>query len=271
MATPGQPNSAIMTHSCPNLRASRRSAWHNRPPLGVAFEHGPAHPFRMDMEIVLPDEIATMTLPDIAFFPQALLPLHIFEPRYRLMLRDILASDRLFAVAGVDAHRSDSDFEPPHRVATVGIVRACQETDNGTANLLIQGLARVEILSIVKEEPYRQSRVRALASQAGATPADNLRLRSDIQRLIRLKQRLGATISRDFTGFLQTVEDPETYADLVAFSVCDDPRLKQRLLETLDVHQRLKILGHRLASDVEELRLRRRLQGNLDDDAISNN
>jgi hypothetical protein len=81
------------------------------------------------MEIVLPDEVPVMTLPNLAFFPQALLPLHIFEPRYRQMLRDVLATNRLFAVAGIDAKRlADPDtFEPPHRVATVGIVRACQK------------------------------------------------------------------------------------------------------------------------------------------------
>ena len=46
-----------------------------------------------------------MTLPNTAFFPQALMPLHIFEPRYREMLRDVLASNRLFAVAGLDLER----------------------------------------------------------------------------------------------------------------------------------------------------------------------
>jgi Lon protease-like protein len=53
----------------------------------------------MEVEIQVPDEVPVMTLPNLAFFPQALLPLHIFEPRYRQMLRDVLASNRIFAVA----------------------------------------------------------------------------------------------------------------------------------------------------------------------------
>ena len=57
----------------------------------------------MELEVTLPDEVAVMTLPGVAFFPQALLPLHIFEPRYQHMLRDALDSHRLFAVAGLDA------------------------------------------------------------------------------------------------------------------------------------------------------------------------
>ncbi len=222
------------------------------------------------MEIVLPDEVAVMTLPELAFFPQALLPLHIFEPRYRQMLKDVLASHRLFAVAGIDP-RAGTAFEPPHRVATVGIVRACQKNENGTSNLLIQGLARVEILGITREEPYRTIRVKALASAPGADEDENLRLRSSLARLIALKQRLGGTIPADFARFLRTVEDPETFVDLAAFSLCENPLFKQKLLETLDVHERLRLFSAHLRAEIDALKLRRKLQGNLPDDAISDN
>lgn len=224
----------------------------------------------MEMEIVLPEKVAVMTLPDISFFPQALLPLHIFEPRYRRMLKDVLVADRLFAVAGIDPHTSAA-FEPPHRIATVGIVRACQKNDNGTSNLLLQGLARVEILSITREEPYRTIQVRALASAPGAEPDENLRLRTGLARLITLKQRLGGSIPADFARFLRTVEDPETFVDLAAFNLCENPRLKQKLLETLDVHQRLHLFAQHLREEIDALKLRRKLQGNLSDEAISDN
>jgi len=224
----------------------------------------------MEMEIVLPDEVAVMTLQEISFFPQALLPLHIFEPRYRKMLKDVLTTHRLFAVAGLDP-RSKEPFEPPHRIATVGIVRACQKNDDGTSNLLLQGLARVEILTITREEPYRTIRVKALSSAPGAKAEDNVRLRTSLARLIALKQRLGGTIPADFARFLRTVEDPETFVDLAAFSLCENPLLKQRLLETLDVNQRLQLFSQHLRDEIDALKLRRKLQGNLSDDAISDN
>src|SRR5687768_4282008 len=125
----------------------------------------------MEMEIVLPEEVPVMTLPNVASFPQALMPLHIFEPRYRRMLRDVLGTNRLFAVAGLNPAQMNQpgQFEPPHRIASVGIVRACQKNEDGTSNLLLQGLCRVEITGIVRDEPYRQIRVRALSSAAGAT------------------------------------------------------------------------------------------------------
>ncbi len=124
------------------------------------------------MEITLPEEVPVMTLPNVAFFPQALMPLHIFEPRYRQMLKDVLATNRLFAVTGLDANLLDQpgQFEPPHRIASVGIVRACQKNANGTSNLLLQGLCRVELLSIVTDEPYRRIKVRALPRSRSPTP-----------------------------------------------------------------------------------------------------
>ncbi len=225
----------------------------------------------MEMEITLPSEIAVMTLPDVAVCPQALMPLHIFEPRYRQMLKDSLASDRLFAIAGVNSKLAKSapeQFEPPHRVATVGIVRACQKNENGTSNLLIQGLARVAILGIVREEPYRSIKVRALSSEPGADPDENARLRTDLAKLIVTKQRLGGTVPAEFAQFLKTVDDPETFVDLAAFGLCEDASFKQKLLETLDVHHRLQLFSSRLRTEISDMKLRRKLQGSLGDDDI---
>lgn len=229
------------------------------------------------MEITLPDEVPIMTLPNTAFFPQALMPLHIFEPRYRQMLRDVLATNRLFAVAGLDtaALRDPTQFEPPHRIAGVGIVRACQKNENGTSNLLLQGLSRVAIETIVRDDPYRKVRIRVLASAPGATNAENEELRRELSRLLNLKQRLAhpapASGGKEMTAFLKTVGDPEAFVDIAAFSLCDDPRLKQRLLETLDVHQRLSLFGSRLRREIEDLKLQRKLQGLLSEDRIADN
>ena len=227
----------------------------------------------MEMEITLPDEVPVMTLPNTAFFPQALMPLHIFEPRYRQMLRDALASNRLFAVAGLDSDRLNEPgmVEPPHRVASVGIIRACQKNDNGTSNLLLQGLCRVEVVRIIRDKPYRRIQIRALVSDPGASADENQALRRTLSRLLNLKQKLSSAPSGEMAAFLKTVEDPEAFVDIAAFSLCEDVALKQRLLETLDVHRRLELFGAQLRVDIETIKLRRRLQGRLSDDRISEN
>ncbi|MSU69260.1 MAG: hypothetical protein EXS39_00475 [Opitutaceae bacterium] len=227
----------------------------------------------MEMEIILPDEVPVMTLPNVAFFPQALMPLHIFEPRYRKMLKDVLVTDRIFAVAGLNplpAGKADR-FEPPHRIAGVGIVRACQKNDNGTSNLLLQGLSRVELVEILADEPYRRIRIRALASAPGAPADANERLRKELSRLLTIKLRLAVTDANEMTQFLKTVDDPETFVDIAAFTLCENPILKQKLLETLDVHHRLQLFTHQVRTEIASIKIRRRLQGGLADDAIPNN
>jgi Lon protease-like protein len=225
------------------------------------------------MEITLPDEMPVMTLPSVAFFPQALMPLHIFEPRYCEMLRDVLATNRLFAVAGLNEKLvgEANQVEPPHRVAGVGIVRACQKNSDGTSNLLLQGICRVEFLEILTEEPYRRARIRALESVNEGDTKDHPKLRAELARLISLKQKFGANIPAEMARFLRSVEDPETFVDLAAFSLCESSAIKQRLLETLDIRARLQLFGQHLRSEIDALKLRRKLQGGLSDSHIADN
>jgi Lon protease-like protein len=220
----------------------------------------------------VPDTVPVMTLPNTVFFPQALLPLHIFEPRYRQMLHDVLNRDRLFAVARLDpAALRSGGLEPAHTVATVGIVRACQKADNETSNLLLQGICRVEIQSIVREQPYRVIAIRPLATVSGSNPDQLDAERREVMRLLNLRRRLGAPAPKGMTQFLESIEDADTFADVAAFNLCDDGAFKQALLEELDTTRRLRLFAARLKSEIEDQKLRRKLQGRLPDEGIANN
>ena len=225
----------------------------------------------MEAEILVPDEIAVIALKDVAFFPQALLPLHIFEERYRLMLKDALATHRLFAVAGIDPRGSTDELEPLHKVATVGIVRACQEHDNGNSNLLLQGLTRIEIVETTQRQPYRRIRIRPLSSTQGADPGANKRLRTRVGRLLSIRLHLNGESDTHLAQLLRSIEDPEIFVDIAAYNLCENPTVKQVLLETLNVNQRLELFSRQLHRDIASIKFRKRLQGSLPDEAIGNN
>src|ERR1700690_3361217 len=214
-----------------------------------------------------------MTLPNVAFFPQALLPLEIFEPRYRHMLRDVLATNRIFAVAGLDlgAAAVEDGFEPPHRIACIGLIRACQKNADGTSSLLLQGLCRVAIESIIGDEPYRRIRIRTLESEPGAEATENARLRSELAKLIRLRSKLSPGGAAGMTELLKTIEDPEIFADVAAFNLCKNEMLKQKLLETLDVNRRLALLLKVLRSELDAAILQLKLIGAPAEDVIRRN
>jgi ATP-dependent Lon protease len=221
----------------------------------------------------VPEMVPVMTLPNTVLFPQALLPLHIFEPRYRKMLRDVLANDRLFAIAQLDsAQQADPDMvEPLHHIASLGIVRACQKGENDTSNLLLQGICRVEITAIVREAPYRIIAVQPVATPAGTHQAELEVLRLEVMRLLNLRRRLGSPLPKGMTQFLESIDDVDTFADIAVFNLCEDSAIKQQLLETLETRRRLQLFAASLKSEIEAQRLRRKLQGHLPDDHIVDN
>jgi len=90
----------------------------------------------------LPCEVPVMILPNATLFPQALLPLYIFEPRYRRMLADTLATHRMFCVA---MQRPGSTRETPAPVAGLGLIRVAVEHKDATSHLILQGLPRVQL------------------------------------------------------------------------------------------------------------------------------
>src|SRR5215468_9744253 len=109
----------------------------------------------------LPPEVPVMTLPNATLFPQALLPLYIFEPRYRQMLADALHTNRMFSVA---MQKPGSTRESPAPVAGLGLIRVSVGHRDGTSHLILQGLARVELEQTVRYKPYRVQRIRPLST-----------------------------------------------------------------------------------------------------------
>src|SRR4029077_6923145 len=107
----------------------------------------------------IPCEVPVMTLPSATLFPQALLPLYIFEPRYRRMLADILKSNRMFSVA---MQKPGRPRETPCHVAGLGLIRVSVDHQDGTSHLILQGLTRVELRETVQTKPYRVPSIRPL-------------------------------------------------------------------------------------------------------------
>src|SRR5207244_10833931 len=111
-----------------------------------------------------------MPLPGAVLFPHALLPLYIFEARYRQMLEHALHRHRMFCVALIKPScpewRAPEDF---FHLATVGLIRACVERGDGTSNLILQGLRRVRFASFEQETPFKIARIDVVESDGTAT------------------------------------------------------------------------------------------------------
>jgi Lon protease-like protein len=212
----------------------------------------------------LPRETPVMVLPNVTLFPQAMLPLYMFEPRYRRMLADALESNRMFAVAMQKPGRSR---ETPSPVAGLGLVRVSVGHRDGTSHLILQGMARVQLAEAVRYKPYRVHRVKLIASP----PCDNVAVDALLARMRELlaeRIELGLPFPfpvltsphtepspahpqcspKEILNFLEAIRDPEQAADLVSCAVLPGGVERQAILEATDVETRLRrLIGYLLA------------------------
>lgn len=174
-----------------------------------------------------------MTLPNAILFPQALLPLYIFEPRYRAMLKKALENQRMFAIAMPDTTAQ------PRRIAGIGLIRACVDRPDGTSNLLLQGISRVRFTDFTQEEPYYIAKVETLKTEQ----TDNVEvdaLAEKVLEILKKMQKKGKIGSGATMKYLTDLKNFDMLADIVTYSFLDDISLKQELLETLDLRQRYR-------------------------------
>ena len=203
----------------------------------------------MKLEIDIPDRVPVMTLPEVAFFPKVMMPLFIFEPRYRTMLKNSLEGNRMFAVAGIDPSQVDNFPvpEPAHQVATIGLIRGCKTQEDGTSHLILQGLSRVHLDELYEDKPYREAAITPLMSEREVPREELLHLRDSLLRLVRQFAQSNNNVPGELLQFVESMEDPEDFVDVVAYTFIQDPNLKQKVLETLKVEDRYDILIEGLA------------------------
>ncbi|MBM3833474.1 MAG: hypothetical protein FJ403_09400 [Verrucomicrobia bacterium] len=218
----------------------------------------------------LPDVIPVMTLPKATLFPQAMLPLYIFEPRYRQMLSDALSSHRMFSVAMQKPGRTR---EIPSTIAGLGLIRASVGNRDGTSHLILQGIARVELSEIVRYKPYRVQKIRPLETTAADSVAVDA-LTAKVLELVaeRLEQglelpvhilkqlrppedsddgELSALLSlKQVIKYLAKLENPDHLADLVSCTLLREATDRQTILETPNLEHRLKHLIHFLMAEI---------------------
>jgi uncharacterized protein len=186
-------------------------------------------------------------LPNCVLLPGGLLPLHVFEPRYRELTRDSLASHQLMAIARLRPGYESSYFGRPPVFLRCGVGRiiCSEELPDGRFALLLRGVGRVEIArELATDRAYRQVEARVL-TDASVDPAD---VRDHHNRLIMLCDRLAEVIEQggpQLRDLARAHDSPGACADAIAAALIMDADERQELLEACDPMVRLqRTLGH---------------------------
>ena len=222
----------------------------------------------------LPSEVPVMTLPNAILFPGAMVPLHIFEPKYRAMLKDMLHSHRVFALA---MRKDGSKRNVPETVAGVGFIRVAVTRPDSTSFLVLQGIARVALEQTVKSRPYRVHKIRPLISpslEPGVCDLSIKRIKSLVKK--RFDQGLlaansailnGASAeesvvlsqfasqsSQHFLDYLNQLKEPGLIADLVGCSLLSKSAQRQTILETMNIQARILLVEQFLKAEIRRVK-----------------
>jgi ATP-dependent Lon protease len=223
-----------------------------------------------DEAVAIPDVLPAMALKDAVLFPFVMVPLSIGRDRSVAAVDQALAENRLLLLL---AQRDPNEESPAgkdlYQVGTVaGIMRMIKLPDN-RIRILVQGLARARVEYFMQEEPFLRARIARL--EEPATPAGDLELeafqrtvRSNLEKVVEL----GKSVSPEVMLIASSVEDAARLADLVASNLSLKPEEAQRVLEALDVKERLRVVNEYLEHEIQLLEVQRQIttqvQGELD-------
>ena len=186
-------------------------------------------------------------LPNCVLLPGGLLPLHVFEPRYRELTRDCLATHQLMAIARLRPGYETTYYgrPPVYDRCGVGRIICSEELPDGRFALLLRGVGRVEIArELPSERAYRQVEAHVLAD----AQCDRAEALDHHKKLIKLCDRLAEVIEKggpQLRDLVRAFEDPGMCADAIAAALVMDADARQELIEACDPMVRLqRTLGH---------------------------
>ncbi|MEL6759401.1 MAG: LON peptidase substrate-binding domain-containing protein [Myxococcota bacterium] len=189
------------------------------------------------------ERLPTFPLPTTVLFPGTVLPLHIFEPRYRQMVVDALAGDGLMAVALVRPGNDLAGAPPIYDIAGCGRIIHSEKLGDGRFNILLQGIERVRLTEELETDKlYREFRAEVIPrpneDMLRAAEGELAKLQSCV---LSLRTMIGEK-DAPLIEVLRSTSDPLELADILAASLISDSELQQQVLSSNDLSARLATL-----------------------------
>jgi Lon protease-like protein len=193
-------------------------------------------------------------------FPGALIPLHVFEERYKLMIGRCLERRSPFGVVLIKAGEEVGGWAEPHPVGTTARPMRVRRLPDGRLNLVALGRRRFRIVALDRSEPYLCADVEELSSEG----ADTAEARDEAARVAALfgeHYRLVLAVTDQWVRRVDLPGGADALADFAGSHLDVPPETKQELLETLSVAARLRaeaeLLGERIRALTERWSERR--------------
>lgn len=206
------------------------------------------------------ERLPIFPLGNAVLFPNTDIPLHIFEPRYRQLMDDIIDKDRLFALALLNKDESAMQkptddqalvLPPVYPIAGLGLVRSAARLPDGLYNIVVRGIARVDISQeIIEPNSNRLYRVVSAKLQRPQEQDNDDALKQEFAAFHSLTHRVFSRIKKvkiEFDEKIENREDMSYFIDLVSSMVLPSVESRQSVLACSSLRQRMQITTSALA------------------------
>ncbi len=215
----------------------------------------------------IPEELSLLPLRDTVIFPVLVAPIAVGrENSIKLVDEAVSGGDRIIGVVAL----KDSSVENPtaadiHPMGVAVIVRMMAKVPDGI-RMIVQGVARIQIQQITSEEPYLKARVKVLEAKTDIAEEDKVEieaLKRSIGDLFRRTVALSQNMPDELAGLSTSIDDPAVMTDLIAAHSPISAEDKQRILETVDLKERMNLLLTLMTAEVQVLELGSKLQSQV--------
>jgi len=179
------------------------------------------------------DALPLFPLPEVVFLPHTLLPLHVFEPRYRQLVLDVMAGDGILGVPAWAGPAGETGLPPLLPICGVGRIVRHQSLPDGRSNIVLLGLGRVRLdEELPPDRPYRRWRSTLLPDEIGPGGDRALQRALGTLRLTLGQLRAGRpTLVHDLERVMNNDRSPSEFLHVLAHVLLQDPAERQAWLE----------------------------------------
>ena len=198
---------------------------------------------------------------DAALFPKMVLPLVVMQGESVKLVDEAMASDRLIGlvVSKKIAKESASPEEDLYKIGTSALILKMAKTQDNRAQLLVQGLSRFKVLEFMDSKPYLQARVEMIP-EIETMDTETEALMANIVNLFARIAELSPGLPSEIGAMAKSIQDPGTLADMIASTINSTPDEKQKILELIDINERLKEVTRMANHQLEILELGNKIQ-----------
>ena len=215
-----------------------------------------------DADLPIPDILPVLPLKDVVVFPFIILPLSVSREKSINAVDAALAEQRIIMlVAQRDAQNDAPRPDELYPVGTVAAIMRMLKLPDGRIRLLVQGLSRARIDSVLSEEPYLKAKITRLeeATPAEELPPEQEALLRSVKQNLEKSVSLGKSISPEVMVIAGNLDDPARLADLAASNLELKLEEAQKILESTDAIERLRLVNDNLAKEITVLTMQQEI------------